>query len=304
MIRAAWLYYHHNMTHHQIAQRLHLSRVKITRMLQKARETGVVEIKINYPLPISLQLSEQLEEQFGLKEAVIVSSKANIAETLDEIGRTAVEHLMQSIFPGCRLGFVWSSTLSKMSAYFKPPSKPVLCTVCDLAGSMLGQDNPYSVSAKAASVLGVPFLPMPVPAVVQSETARDAILSEPSVQVALDLARRSDIAFMGLGDTGEDSTMVRTGYLTADEMADLRARGAVGDIAIHYFDIQGQHIPHPIDERIIGLEWDDLRSIPYLVVVAAGPKKVESLLGILRSRLCHCLITDTNTAQSILAIAR
>jgi DNA-binding transcriptional regulator LsrR (DeoR family) len=277
--------------------------VKITRILQKARETGIVEIKISRPLPINLQLGEQLEKKFALKEAVVVPSKTGFAQTLEEIGKAAAAYLMQIVFPGCRLGFAWSSTLSKMGAYLKPPAKDITCTVSDLAGSMLGQDKPYSVSGRVADILGVPIQPLSVPAVVKSEAARDAILSEPSVRAALDLARRSDVAFLGLGSAGPDSTMVRTGYLTREEMADLRARGAVGDLLIRYFDIQGRHIPNPMDARIIGLDWDDLRRIPHLVNVAVGPKKVEPILGVLRSGLSHCLITDTSTAQAVLAAA-
>jgi DNA-binding transcriptional regulator LsrR (DeoR family) len=303
MVRAAWMYYHHNMTHDQIARRLNTSRVKITRILQKARESGIVEIRLNRPLPINLQLSDQLEKLFGLREAVVVPSKPDFADLLEEIGRATADYLLRVMFPGCRLGFAWSSTLSRMAPYLKPPAKHIPCTISDLAGSMLGQDNPYIVSARVGQVLGVPIQPLLVPAVVKTQATRDAIMSEPSVHVALDLARKSDIAFLGLGDAGPDSTMVRTGYLTPDDLADLRARGAVGDLLVRYFDIHGRHIPHPMDDRIIGLDWEELRQIPHLVNVAAGPRKVQPILGILRSGLCRTLITDTNTAQAVLNAA-
>lgn len=303
MIRAAWMYYHYNMTHDQIAARLHTSRVKITRILQKARDQGVVEIKISRPLPINLQLGDQLERSFKLKEAVIVPSKSGFGETLEEIGRATADYLMHVTFPGCRLGFAWSSTLSRLAAYLKPPAKQIPCTVTDLAGSMLGQDNPYIVSARVGEVFGAPIRPLLVPAVVKTQAARDAIINEPAVQAALDLARKSDIAFLGLGDAGSNSTMVRTGYLSPDDLADLRARGAVGDLLIRYFDIHGRHIPHAIDQRIIGLKWDELRQIPRLVIVAAGPLKIPPILGVLRSGLCGTLITDTNTAQAVINAA-
>ena len=303
MIRAAWMYYHHDMTPDQIAKRLHTSRVKITRILQKAREVGVVEISISRPLPINLQLSDQLERSFDLKEAVIVPSKPDFVDTLEEIGRATADYLVHITFPGCRLGFAWSSTLSRLAAYLKAPSSHVPCTVTDLAGSMLGQDNPYIVSARVGQVFGAPIRPLLVPAVLNTQAIRDVIMSEPSVQAALELASKSDIAFLGLGDAGPNSTMVRTGYLSADDLADLRARGAVGDLLIRYFDIHGRHIPHPIDQRIIGLNWEELRRIPRLVIVAAGPLKIPPILGILRSGLCSTLITDTNTAQAVINAA-
>ncbi|NJL94867.1 MAG: helix-turn-helix domain-containing protein [Anaerolineae bacterium] len=51
MIRAAWMYYHDALTHQEIAEKLNTSRVKITRLLQQAREQGIVEIRVTAPLP-------------------------------------------------------------------------------------------------------------------------------------------------------------------------------------------------------------------------------------------------------------
>ena len=44
MTIAAWLYYEKRMTHEEIARELKMNRVGVTRLLQKAREKGIVKI--------------------------------------------------------------------------------------------------------------------------------------------------------------------------------------------------------------------------------------------------------------------
>lgn len=300
MVLAAWMYYDDKLTHEQIAKKLGMSRVSVTRLLQKARREGVVQFRITKPLPWQYDLERRLQKTFGLKDAIVVKTRNSLEDTLDAVGWAGAEHLKQVLRPGCRLGMGWSTTVSRMAPYLEAPDQPVPCTVHEVAGSMLGQTNPYSVSWRIAQVLNVPIETLPVPVVVQSETARDAILKENSIRTALEHARQCDIAFVGLGDVGPDCTMVRTGYLTPEQMADLRRQSAVGDILMHYYDASGRHVPAPLESRIISLDWEDIHRIPYVVAMAAGPTKVEAILGALQGHICHCLITDTDTAQQVL----
>jgi len=300
MVLAAWMYYDDQLTHEQIAKRLGISRVSVTRLLQKARRDGIVQFRITKPLPLQYDLERRLQQTFGVEEAIVVKTRNAVDDTLDAVGWAGAEHLKQILRPGCRLGVGWSTTVSRMAPYLEAPEQPVPCTFHELAGSMLGQTNPYSISWLIARTLNIPLETLPVPVVVQSEAARDAILKETSIRSALEHARQCDIAFVGLGDVGPDCTMVRTGYLTPEQMADLRQQNAVGDILMRYYDASGRHVPTPLESRIISLNWEEIHRIPYIVVMAAGPTKVEAISGALRGRLCHCLITDTDTAQQVL----
>lgn len=300
MLRAAWLYYHGDLTHAEIARKLNTSRVKITRLLQRARAEGLVEIHIKKPLPIMYELADRLETTFGLDNVVIAMSGGTLAESLDAVGQAAAEYLMSSVEDGCNVGFGWSTTVSRIAPYLNAPPEPVSCVISELAGSMLGQGNPYSISARVAEILGAEFKPLSVPVLLQSEAARATLLEEPRIQEALAHARRCDIGFVGIGDVSPTGTVVATGYLTAEQVEALSQRGAIGDILMTYYDLEGRRVPSPFDDRLMALHWDELRAIEHLVVVAAGPHKVDPILGILRSGLCNCLITDTATAQAVL----
>ena len=297
---AAWMYYDDGLTQAQIADRLRLSRIRVTRLLQRARDEGIVEIRITRPLPLRHELARRLQREFGLREAILVKANESLDATLDAVGRAGAEYLRQVVFPRCRVGIGWSTTVSRMAPHLRPLRQMVSCTVNELAGSFLGQHSLFNISAKVAETLAASIETLPVPVVVQSRTARDAILAEEGIRRVMDHATRCDIAFVGLGDTSPDGTMVRTGYLTPSQLARLHEDGAVGEILMRYFDTYGNPVATPLDTRIVSLDWEAIRRIPIVVVLAAGPHKIEVILGALRGRLCHCLVTDIETAQEVL----
>lgn len=297
MLLAAWMYYQDELTHREIAERLHTSRVKITRLLKEARETGIVEIKVMKPLPHHHELARELERTFGLSEAMVVNSNSHPAT---EIGQAAAEHFHFKVGDNCIVGFGWSSTVRYMADYIQNIKHPHNCRVVELVGSMMGQENPYSISSRVAETIQTTLYPLPVPVIVQNENAYAAFLAEPSIQQNLALAKQSDIAFVGVGNIGLHSTLVDTGYVDKDAIAWLLEQGVVGDVLMRYFDIEGKLILTPWDKRIIGLGWQDLQSLPYVTVLAYGPQKVEALLGLLRSGIPDCLITDVSTGELVI----
>lgn len=302
MILAAWLYYDEQLTQKEIADRLGVSRISVTRLLQRARQEGIVEIRMTKPLPVQYQLSLQLQKRYNLKNIVIARTYDSPEDTLNAVGEAAAEYLASVVTAGSRLGIVgWSKTLSYMTAYLKAMSGVVRpAVVSELVGSFVGKAETYNVSLQVAEALGVPIDMLPVPAMVRSEAARDAILAEPAISNALKHARQCDVIFVGVGHVGPGWTMVVRGHLTEEEADYIRSKGAVGDIVGRYYDECGRPVHTYLDSRVISISWEDLRRIPHIVAVACGPHKVKPILGLLRGSLCHCLVTDIDTAQQVL----
>lgn len=300
MVQVAWMYYEDGLTHQAIAEKLNKSRVSITRLLQRARAEGVIQVRILKPLPYRLKLERRIQEEYGLEDVHIIESHSDFEQTLEDIGMAGVEHLLSVLRPGVRLGFGWSTTLSRMAAYLQAPKKQVECKINDMAGSMLGQVNPYSISSKVAEILAVHYEPLSTPVILQSRAARDALLTEPMVRNAFENARKCDVAFMGLGEAEPEGTIVRTGHLTSEQMQAIQQQGAVGDILLRFFDTEGRRVPTSLDERVMSIQWDDIRRIPHVVILAAGESKIPAIRGMLKADICHCLITDTDTAKNLL----
>jgi DNA-binding transcriptional regulator LsrR (DeoR family) len=74
-------YYLEGRTRIQIAEEFGLSRFKVTRMLDEAIESGMVEIKIHSPGSIDVGLSTALQKRCGLEHPYAVTGVDKIAAT-------------------------------------------------------------------------------------------------------------------------------------------------------------------------------------------------------------------------------
>ena len=303
MVLVAWMYYDENLTQQQIAQRLDLSPVKVTRLLQKARLEHIVEmqVKITRPLPLESQVAWRLRERFGLKEAILVRTYESLSDTLDAVGAAGAAQLNKVLTPQCRVGVVgWSNPVRRMARYVQAADSKGPCIVNELLGSFLGEVSSYNMSAQIANALGAPLETLPVPVVVQSKAARDAMLREPGIRISFEHARKCDVAVVGLGHMNENWTVVDAGQMTASQVETLRNAGVAGDIILRFYDHNGSPVQTELDDRVMSLDWEDIRRIPYIIAMACGSNKVDSIAAALRGNLFHCLITDTATGQQVL----
>ena len=64
-------YYDQEQTQEEIAKRFGISRIKVGRLLKKARQEGIVEISVKYHPVFSSQIEQQFISHFGIKRALI-----------------------------------------------------------------------------------------------------------------------------------------------------------------------------------------------------------------------------------------
>ena len=300
IVIASWLYYVEQMTHEEIAKQLHMSRVSITRLLQRARAEGIVQFTITRPLPKQYRLGNRIKEKYNLSSVTIAKTMSDPNETTKEVCRYAAFEMMKHLTPDCRLGVAFSSTLSNMIEFLDGKSAPSNIVIQELAGTYLSPNAPYGISWRIAEKLNAKIISLPVPVVVKSESVRNAMMEEPSIKEAFQGISNVDVCIVGLGYIGPESTLVRTGHFTPEMMNELKRKGAVGDILLHFYDRDGNYVENPIKDRMIILDYDDLKRIPNVIGVATGPEKIVAIHGALKSGTVHHLVTDMETAQSVL----
>ncbi|UCC53456.1 MAG: hypothetical protein JSV68_05695, partial [Anaerolineaceae bacterium] len=98
------------------------------------------------------------------------------------------------------------------------------------------------------------------------------------------------------------SSLYQGGHITIDTIEELRESGAVGDVSALHFDVDGNFSDTPFQDRLVGINADDLLAIPVRFGVAGGHAKIEAILGALRGGWVNQLVTDSSTAEAVLAL--
>jgi len=66
--------------------------------------------------------------------------------------------------------------------------------------------------------------------------------------------------------------------------------------------LEGQVVPLELNERIVGLDFREIKMIPLPVEVSWGVQKALANIGAARSGLVNVLITDEDTAHEMLSV--
>ena len=89
LYKIAVAYYEDGLTQDQIGKRFGLSRIKISRLLQQARQTRVVQISIAAPPGSYGDLERGLEKLYGVDEVVVAGPVSDAPDTLVQLGSAA-----------------------------------------------------------------------------------------------------------------------------------------------------------------------------------------------------------------------
>ena len=86
LAKIARLYYLEGLTQQTIANKLNISRTKVSRYLTKAKKDKIVEIQINYPPEDYSNMEYQIEKKYGISECIIVDDLENDEDTIRSMG--------------------------------------------------------------------------------------------------------------------------------------------------------------------------------------------------------------------------
>jgi deoxyribonucleoside regulator len=176
--------------------------------------------------------------------------------------------------------------------------------VVQINGGMSVLDTSHSASwavAVVADKAGGQARVLPAPAIVARTDTAHALREDPTVAAVMERARLADTLIFTAGAATLDSAHVRSGYLAADQITELRRAGAVGDIIGRFFDRDGYPVDPTLDGRTLGISLDDVARAPTRILVAATAEKSDVTYAALKRGLASCLVIDSDLAQAILA---
>lgn len=303
-IRAAELYYEDDKTQDEIGSILRLTRWKVGRLLAQAKADGFIRIEIVHPRARRLPIERRLRETCGLADAIVVSS-AGIDDQEDlqsRVAQAAADYLT-ALRPVPRtLGISWGRTLHEISVHLEDGWAPGVDVVQVNGGVSLTRRTGTAATTAvtiAQKGRGQAAL-LPSPAILERLETKQAIEADRAVAAVLGLASTANAYLFSAGPADETSVLVDSGYLTAADVAGLVQRGAVGDVLGRYIDAAGGIVDVELDERTVGLPLENLRAAAHSIAVISGPTKHAVAAAVVGSGLCTVLVTDEDTATSLI----
>lgn len=306
MVRVARMYYEHGDRQPQIAEQLHISQAKVSRLLKRAEDLGIVRVTIHEPVDGQSDLEESLVARYGLADAVVVESTVDEdSGVLTSIGTAAANYLAEVLLGHERIGISsWSATLLAMVNSMTKAPRPLADSVVQVIGGVgepSAQVQATRLTERLALLTGARPQFVTAPGFVSSPGLREAIMAEPYVQEAREAWEGLSILLAGIGSLEPSPLLRQSGNaIPPADQAELLSLGAVGDVCLRFFDASGAPVQSAIDTRVVGIASETLLRIPRRVGVAGGQRKHSAIRAAILGGWVNVLVTDTNTARYLL----
>ncbi len=299
--RAAWLYYAGGLTQLEVAGKLGIAAAKAHRLIARATQAGLVRVFVEGPIGGCIALEESLGKRFGLTLCRVVPALDQSPPGQRAIGNATAMFLRETFEAGTHsvVGVGHGRTLS--TAVDLMPRVPAPRTrLVSLLGGLPRRvsTGPFDVINRLAEKTGADAYLLPVPMFANTAQDSHVLRVQRGVAETLALAAEATLMVAGIGAVAEAAFLPMAGMIAAEELRELRAAGAVGEILGRYFTAEGSLVATTLHDRLIALPIGSLRG---LVAVAGGEEKIDAINAVLRSTLLSGLITDEPTARRLAA---
>lgn len=298
LVRASRLYYELGETQNEIAELLGVTRPQVSRLLKRARAEGIVEIRIVDSTAAESPAADALRRLHRLDAVHLAPTIAGPEDlTRRMVGRLASEILRAAVRPGAIVGIGDGAFVSGTADALEDAATPVAVTVVPLCGGFwtTGQERePYR---RVADALGGQVRGLMAPGLVDDAATKTALAAHAGVRAIAELWGRLDVALFGIGRPAWSASLV--GKRVERE---LEAGGAVGEVLVAPFDLDGRFVCPALRDRVIAFDARRLGRVSAAIAVASGEAKVRPILGALRAGIVRTLVTDVATAEAVVAL--
>ncbi len=251
-------------------------------------------------------MENALEKKYGLKEILITGSdELEAGESVKrQIGIIASNYFNRSVNRGDTVGVSWGTTLQAMVDVMRPRQIEDLHIVQTLGGVGPPEAKAHAtdISRRLSQLFNCRLSLLPAPGIVGSREAKEVLITDSQVKTTLDLFSQIDTLFVGLGAIKTNPILdKKNGEIQSHLYNDITNSKAVGDIALHFIDLNGNEVDSKVKDLTIGISIEEMKQINTVVGIAGGSEKINIIRGALKGKLIDVLITDYQVAELLLS---
>ena len=237
----------------------------------------------------------------GLRDCLVVEDQPPGEDLYLSLAQGSAAWLKEHMQSGVRIGLGLGRTLSYLPRAFEM-EKQTECFFTEVNGAVSDHSWGFetnNIASQMAEIFGGKAELFYAPTLVSTPELKKQLVKEKSIKEALNRARNCDIVLQSVGPVDQSAILFIQGYLTQADLDQLEKAGAVGDALGHFYNQDGRIIPGPTNELMIGLHPDELRDLPWSVLIAGGTEKVDAIRGALRGGYFNVLITNQKNAREL-----
>ncbi|MDR1790500.1 MAG: hypothetical protein LBR20_02375 [Propionibacteriaceae bacterium] len=291
-------YYEQDLTQAQIAAELGTSRPFVSKLLQEAKAAGIVEIRINSPLPTHTKALTAAKSTFGIRGGALIQPGEDAGQ-LDTLLSMAAARLIEDLGGG-RLGLAWGAQIGAFVATIEkhPNLRSKVSEVCPLVGNRGVPIRYYHSSENALAVarqLGAQAFALNAPALVETPRELESLRATEGYQAMLDRWNHLDVALVNVGNhpsTPDFATQARFGKL-------LTVHRAVGHLVAYCYNRPG-HIIHSDHDYAVQIPLESLGKTKSVIGLCNSTTSPDALRGALRTGLLTHVVAPEPLITTIL----
>lgn len=302
LLEVAIDYYIRGKTQSAIAQIYGVSHVQIGNYLKEAQRRGIVTISVNLPVDKNEtdSLNELFKNIFGIKQLILVQGSNNSDKSLKWVVKKAASYILETFPNGIsHIGVGWGKTMHDLSLVKNEGLEKnnwIYYPVCLLSEQ---SENPYFDMVRIVQNLAASWGGKPDKGFINKLLINSKLkLLDRQDKNDTEVWKKLQILICGLGCATSRFPSQRAEMFSDSVFQEVNTKDLVGDILHNFYDIDGNL--YGISGTDILIPKENIAQIPWVIAVACGFPKVESIIGVLRTGLVHTLVTDIQTARHVI----
>lgn len=301
-------YYQEDMTQEEIAQKYGISRIKVGRLLKKAREEGIVDITVRYHPIFSSRLEHELIETFGIKRALIALDVKDENEQRRQVAALVANYLSTTLKNNQTIAVSYGRNIAAITDYTGTVSEKRCHFISSIGGlgSADSSINASHITQRFGRLFTSTSETLYAPAYTETTAMKEVFLQSNIVKETLKRAQQADFAIVEIDSLDDENNLIKTGLFSLKEMSDNQRDQSVACELSGYglFNAQGEHVNTVLDHQTIGLSVNDLKKIPCVIGIASENTKAMAILAALKTGMLDVIATSVYNAKTILTIVK
>ena len=306
LYKVAKMHYIDDLTQADISKQLNLSKPKVSRLISRAKEEGIISISINCPHDDDTDyLKQQLQGVLGIENILVVQSISDSeSENMRAMASSAAKYFLDFIQDGDNIGVSWGYTLVEIAKAL-PVCSLQRSSIVQIAGNLDNADS-TNYANEIVRLFGEKLCidkktTLPCPVLVENPIIVDLLQHDSKISSIMEQINTVDVAFVNIGMLSESNCLCQTGFISQKDLLYLKSKNSVGCVCSRFIDLNGNIADEGFNSRTISITPPTLQKARTTFACITSERKIPILYAAVEGKLVNTIAIDSNTAKQLIS---